>query len=591
MKRWGVISKAVFMKFIKSPEFIAAFCFVVFLALGIVSNITIENVVYAQGGMAEEVSLPFSREIEANTPFTMEFDIVNRYGLSYDMWIIPDDCADSVTVGKETLDLGGVRGHCDFSKGFLLTDSALAPLQQGENTHYSVSMHNGGGPGGMMAFVKMTSVVGEIVKILAMVSFTLLVVLVARRLRLGKPLIMLLFVGILFRCFFFMATPYKKFSMDVEGHIEYVQYILENHSIPNETDCWSCYHPPVYYVAAAPSYALSEFLGMPGTTGLQTFSLLLSVVTTFLGLLFLKKILQGRPLLLASILWIFWPLMIMVAPRIGNDQMFYMLHVLCMWAGIYYVKGGRGRYLMLALVSTALALWTKSTAVVTLGMFFVFAVCGLFTNDRFLNLTKSEVISWMLFVVLVAVFAFQTLHGPELVGNAHSLNSAMKVQNETYNYLYFDLKNFLESPFTSCWNSHMGRDFFWNFVLKTSLFGEWSLLENANGRFWATIMSVLLLGLLVYGARDFWKTRFNLVHWILLLQGVAFIAALMALRVKYAYACSSDFRYILPVLLSFCPFVAIGATMKGSSVMWKVVGHVIIMGFVVSSSVLYIMVM
>ena len=83
----------------------------------------------------------------------------------------------------------------------------------------------------MMAFVKMTSVVGEIVKILAMLSFTLLVVLVARRLRLSKPLIMLLFIGILFRCFFFMATPYKKFSMDVEGHIEYVQYILENHSL------------------------------------------------------------------------------------------------------------------------------------------------------------------------------------------------------------------------------------------------------------------------------------------------------------------------------------------------------------------------
>ena len=206
MKRWGVFSKAFFMKFIKSPEFIVAFCFLVFLALGIASNISIDNVVYAQQGKAEEVTLPFSQKIEANVPFNMEFDVVNRYGFSYDMWIIPDDCADSITVGKETLDLRSVRGHCDFSKGFLLADSALSPYQQGSSTHYSVSMHNGGGPGGMMVFVKMTSVVGQIIKILAMVAFTLLVVLVARRLQLGRPLIMLLFIGILFRCFFFIRS-------------------------------------------------------------------------------------------------------------------------------------------------------------------------------------------------------------------------------------------------------------------------------------------------------------------------------------------------------------------------------------------------
>ena len=69
--------------------------------------------------------------------------------------------------------------------------------------------------------------------------------------------------------------------MDVEGHIEYIQYVINNHSIPDKDECWSCYHPPVYYIAAAPSYVLGEYLGMQGTTGLQAFSLLLSVLTTF----------------------------------------------------------------------------------------------------------------------------------------------------------------------------------------------------------------------------------------------------------------------------------------------------------------------
>jgi len=578
-------------KYIKTPEFITAICFFFFLALGISGNISIKNVNFVQDGKKENVSLPFGRNIEINKPFDMEFDIVSPYNFSYNMWIIPDDCADKVAVGDNVIDLSKFKDNCSFSKGFLLADSVIAPYRQSRETHYSVTLRNMGGPGGFMFFVKMNSVVGYAINVLAFISLALFFAFVARRLRFGKTLIALLFIGILFRCFFFMAMPYKKFSMDVEGHIEYVQYVIENHSVPNEHDCWSCYHPPVYYVSAAPSYVLSEFLGIPGTTGLQSFSLMLSVLTAFFGLLFLKKILDGRSLILASSLWLFWPLMIMVTPRIGNDSMFYLMHVLCMWAGINYVKNGCGKYLIASVAASALALWTKSTGLVSVGMVFLFAVSGFLANKQLHKPSKTEIVSWVMFVVLVIAFVIQRLQGGELVGNASALNSSMRVPNFAFNYLYFDLRNFLEYPFTSGWDSAMGRDFFWNYALKSSMFGEWSMLPTTNGRFWATMMSVFLLGLIVYAIRGFWKTRLNLVHWLLLLQGIAFIASLMALRIKYPFACSNDFRYILPILLSFAPFVAIGVTLKESSTSWKVCGYITVAAFVVSSAVLYIMVM
>ena len=578
-------------KYFKTPEFIAVLCFFVFFALGISSTVIVKNIKFVQNEKSEDVSLPFSREIAVDVPFNVEFDVLNRYGFAYDMWIVPDVCADSITIDNTTLNLADVQNHCSFSNGFVLSDSVFAPYQHSGKTHYSVSLHNGGGPGGMNVFLKMTSFMGRTINFLASISFALFFAFVARRLKFGKTLIVLLLVGILFRCFFFMAIPYKKFSMDVEGHMEYVQYIIENHSVPSDQKCWSCYHPPVYYIAAAPSYVLSEFFGLPGTTGLQAFSLLLSVLTMFFGILFLRKILEGMPLILSSALWIFWPLMIMVTPRIGNDSMFYLMHVLCMWAGINYVKDGRGKNLILALVATALALWTKSTGSVTLGLFFVFMVCGYFTNKRFQKPSKSEIVAWVLFVIVALVFVLRRIMGPELVGNANVLNPIMRVPNFAFNYLYFDLRNFLEYPFTSGWDSAMGRDFFWNYALKSSMFGEWSMLPTANGRFWATMMSVFLLGLIVYAVRGFWKTRLGLVHWILLLQGVAFIAALMALRIKYPFACSNDFRYILPILLSFAPFVAMGVTLKESSTSWKVCGYITVAAFIVSSAVLYIMVM
>ena len=583
--------KVNWTKYFKTPEFIAALCFFLFLALGLLSRISVENMQFEQSGTSEKVSLPLVRDIEVDIPFNMDFDVVSLFNFSYDMWIIPDDCADKITIGSKTIDLSDVEHHCSFSKGFTLADSVLAPYKEGGKTHYTVTLHNGGGPGGFMVIVQMNSVLGWLINALAIISLAMFFVFLARRLRMGRALLVLLFLGIVFRAVFFMMIPYKLFSMDVEGHIEYVQYIVENHAVPDNDECWSCYHPPVYYVAAAPSYVLSEFLGMPGTTGLQSFSLLISILTTFFGLLFLKKILQGPSLVLSSALWIFWPLMIMVAPRIGNDQMFFLLHVLCMWAGINYVKGGRGRYLIGALVAAALAFWTKSTGVVSLGMFFVFAVSGFFANGSFHKPSKTEVSAWVMFALVLVAIAVQKVGGDELVSNAHSLNSSMSVQNEVFNYLYFDLRNFLEEPWTSCWDSAMGRDFFWNFTLKTSLFGEWSMLPTTGGKICATLMSVFLLGLVVFAIRGFWRTRLGLSHWILLLNGVAFFGALMALRIKYPFACSSDFRYILPVLLSFSPFVAMGITLNGSSVKWKVCGYAVTFAFIVSSAVLYIMVM
>lgn len=579
------------MKYIKTPEFVVAILFFLFLALGMGSRISIENVKFIQDGVSKDVTLPFSKDMKAKERFVMEFDVVDRYDFSYDMWIIPDDCANEIIAGEVSIDLSGITRRCDYTNGFTLTSRELASYRQKGKTHYSVALQNQGGPGGIKVFLKTKSVASWVINAAAVLLFAALFVLLVRRARLRKSLLVMLFIGIVFRTAFFIAIPYTTFAMDVDGHMAYIQYIAEKHAIPGDHDCWSCYHPPVYYVASVPSYLLSGFWGMPGSVGLQGFSLLLSVLTTFFGVLFLRSFLEGRNLLLASFLWIFWPLMIMVAPRVGNDQLFFLLHVLCLWGGMNYVKGGRGKYLIVAVIATALAMWTKMTAVVSLGMLVVFAVSGFFVNARSLKPTKSEVVAWSLFVLLIVGLAIDKLTNSDLVGNINTLHSKLKVGNDMYNYLYFDMRSFLQYPFTSCWNPEMGREFFWNFLFKTSLFGEYEMSTLHAARVLATVMSVTLLGLVVYAARAFWKSRLDFVHWILVLHAFAFLAALMALRIKYPYACSGDFRYILPVLLSFCPFVAEGISLESSSVKWRGLGYALVATFALSTVFLYILVM
>ena len=170
-------------KYLKTPEFIAAICFFFFFALGIFGNISVKNVNFVQNGKTESVSLPFGRDIEINKPFNMEFDIVSPYNFSYNMWIIPDDCADKVAVNNNVIDLSKFKDNCSFSKGFMLPDSVIAPYRQSGTTHYVMTLRNMGGPGGFMLFVKMNSIVGYAINVLAFISLSLFFAFIARRLR------------------------------------------------------------------------------------------------------------------------------------------------------------------------------------------------------------------------------------------------------------------------------------------------------------------------------------------------------------------------------------------------------------------------
>lgn len=579
-------------KMLKTPEI---FCFLVLL-ISLWGNVElypqIEKVRLIRETVTQETSFPLVMKSQKGERFDVEFDIESRFA-EYNLKIIPDDCAERVVINGNVVDLEHVENHCNFAKGFLLPDSVIAPYRSGERNHYSFSLINNGGDAGLNVFVLQTSLTQYILQALAIVSLALLCFTIALRLGLGWKAAFLILVAVIIRATFFLNVSYKTFSYDVEGHLGYVQYLIENHSLPGSDDCWSCYHPPLYYVSAIPSFVVAECLGVPGTTGLQFFSLLLSVLTLFLGVSFLKGFVYGKEFDVALLLWIFWPTMILVSPRIGNDQLFYMLHLLCMWGGINYVNKNANKYLVVAFFSTLLAMWTKTTAVVTLGAYVLFVFWGLGRSAKHFKIARSsELLVCGTIFVLGFVFVLQCLlFHSDIVGNSERLADWLKVGNEAFNYLYFDLKTYMTNPFTSSWSDEQGRVFFWNFLLKTALFGEFELSQSAVGRNLATMMSFSLLGLFACAARGFWSAKLHMAHWVLLLQGMAFVAALMLLRILHPYSCSNDCRYILPVVICFTPFVARGIVDECASVKWKVFGYSFVTTFIVSTMLLYVLIL
>lgn len=581
----GKRNKNWVLRLVKSPELYL--CIVLAIVVAVLSNnkIGAADVMLREGdAAAKSTSFPIVHKIKDT--FTVSFKIVNPLENAYDLRLVPDDCAKSLKVDGKEVSLEDRRGLCDYGRGFVLRADELKELGVRNGSTFEVSLKNNGGDGGLNVLVENTS--SLMMKSLGVAAFALLAVLVilaARRLKYGWLLAVLLALGFVLRFGFFMAMPnYDKFGHDVDGHVAYVHYIVENKSIPDADDCWTCYHPPVYYAVSAPVWAFAGAVDWQGTDGLQVESLLLSLMFMFVSAAFLRKFLSGAPLGIATSLVAFWPVLTLVAPRIGNDQLFYLLHAICLWGGVCYLKSGRGRFLMVAAVATALAYWTKTTGVVTVGCFALFAACGYVQNCRSLAPTKSEVVSWVIFALtLLGIVAAKLGGGSDLVGNAQALHSGLKVGNDAANFLYFDLKSFLTEPYTSPWHDGMGREYFLNYMFKTSLFGEFKLLDSGAGHWMALLVSGSFLGLLVYAVRGIWKSKLEPVHWILVIQGVVFVAALGFLRNKIPYSCSNDFRYIIPALLSFFPFVGMGIHCEGASCKWKVFGYTLLAVFVVAS--------
>ena len=174
----------------------------------------------------------------------------------------------------------------------------------------------------------------------------------------------------------------------------------------------------------------------------------------------------------------------------------------------------------------------------------------------------------------------------DVVGNAGGNDNSVLVRNNPGNFLFFDLRTFLTQPYTDPWHDELGRQFFWNYLAKTSLFGEFKLLETPKGLWLASIISACFVAFVGFGLRGFWKSRWDKVQVVIAAQAFLFFAAMIALRLKYPFSCSNDFRYIVPVLLSCLPWVGNGFCGDGSSRKLRVCGWMVTLVFVVCSSIL-----
>ena len=542
-----------------------------------------DAILYRAGG-AKTLPMPVSLPMGQEEGFAIELDVSSGLGGDFTLDIHPDDCVTNLMVNGVDLPFRTYPGYCSWNTGFRLSKSEIQKHvgKDVSKFHIEIALRNTSGLGGMTVGILADSFLMSLFSVLFFLCLGGLIFSVGGRFKIDSHLLLIFFVGLLLRVAYTQSTFFDERGHDTGGHLHYIQLIANDHHIPEANECWTCYHPPVYFVAGAGVWKASGWLGFAPQNAVTWFDFLISLVALGFGLACIRELLWGNSRYLAALLWSLWPSFILASPRIGNDILFYAMHAIALWGCIRYIRTSLGKYLLVAVLSATIAYWTKSTAVVTFGLVGVTVLVH--TVPRVLRkLSRMEGASLAVLLVAGIIVVVRVLGG-DVVGNAGGNDSTVLVQNHPGNFLFFDIRTFLTEPFTDPWHDELGRQFFWNYLAKTSLFGEFKLWMEPAGRWLACIASFCFVLLAGFTFAGLWRKKWNKIDFVLVTQAVAFFAAMIALRLKYPFSCSNDFRYIVPVLLCLLPFTAEGICGSGTSVKRRALGWTAVAVFVISAS-------
>lgn len=378
--------------------------------------------------------------------------------------------------------------------------------------------------------------------------------------------LILILLSLIPKIYFFQTQSYLMQGLyDISGHIDYVKYISSNFSLPPWYQCWECFQQPIYYITASIIYKYLELIGLISETNLITF---LQIFAFFLFYIFLlisiaifRLVLPPKQSLIASSLILFWPSGAIHAARIGNDLLLYVFLASSLYFLIRWWIKSNIKSLITSVVFLLLGMLTKTNALVMLPVI----ICGYLIK-------KPSLKRVVIFLTLLSLSVGLTMIANQrnnlsrfkqdnwLIGNWGGMPKHLYVGNSWENFIFFDINSYLQYPNINPGTDAGGRQYFWIYLIKTSLYGEFTI-ENILQQNLAQILSLAILILIIYMiigliSLDSDKLKF---YSPFLLTLFSLISAVMINRIYFSAAGSNDFRYIYPALIPILVLVAYSA--------------------------------
>lgn len=367
-------------------------------------------------------------------------------------------------------------------------------------------------------------------------------------------------LGCLIRVVYVLGTPYWVRAYDWEGHLQFIQYLLQHRVLPPFDAGWEFYQAPLYYVLAS-LWTLPFSLLQHNETqlwyDLQIFSLLLSFLSAGLlcwiaQLLFPEEEARPQRVLFAAFL-IFFPGVVLFSSRISNDILAFPLSLVTFGLLVRWWRHRQIEDWLLLCCSIGLGLLVKNSAMLLLAACF-----ASFSITPGVSLWKKILYGLVGFSIILGLAGWHTIPRAleEMktdvfpVGNIKSLHSDLMVQRGIGGFIRFHPIAVLREPFNDPWGDALGRQNFWEFFYKSAFFGEFQFPPLLR------ILASLMLGmgmflLIVLGPLGLYGhfSRACSLALPIYIVGLAVCLGQILLRWKLPYSPIQDFRFSLLLLV------------------------------------------
>ena len=383
-------------------------------------------------------------------------------------------------------------------------------------------------------------------------------------------LITIILVAILLRLVYVIKMPYAENQHDLDGvenagHLNYIYTVYKTGWIPQDNS-GQHYHPPLHHLIAGYFLkGMSIFTKDYNTLfeSLQFLSLAYSIITLFIMYKILKelKIEDNFKLILMFIFGLF-PNLIIMSGSLNNDELSILLIMLSILYLIKWYKQQSAKNLIILALSTGLAVMTKTSgAIIAIPILYVFLLQ--FYKEIKNAKDKKFVLKKYFYTYLLFGSISLTIGLWYPIRNLIRFGQPILYVLDPKNISYSGDKSYFERfmPFA---NSEFSQIYckpfhdinFPVYITKCSLFGEyrWAISMFFMRVYYiaVTINIVCILSILLFNIKNiFIKVKeININKNIMLLLFWFNIASFIAMNLKLPYACSMDFRYIVPALYS-----------------------------------------
>ena len=515
-------------------------------------NVTIDDGVRR----LEDVPFPFLRQTSQPVQeYHVTADIDYRPYQFTRLTLLPTLCLSSADINGKPIAFPS--GHCDFFKGYDVLLPTGPDAAGSQPIHLDAKVSNPIPTFDLFGLSVRPPSGHPLVLTLRLIACAALaggLYLALRRWHFSRVVTLILLGTLPIQLLYQSHTPITERTYDALGHLQHIEFIAYFASLPPANYCHECFQPSLYYAFAAAVYSVARAMRIFDPLVVLQF---LALAWFWVFLVMSARIImlclpQQREVALATALLAFWPGGFLHSARISNDIPLYAFFATCLYFVLSWWKTGNRKHLIIAAIVAGCGVLIKTTMMPLIGAIVILILYRMFSERHVRTAWSSYSPPLFVMIVGIAVYLKQSSLRGDIVPPFQDNSPSMYVGNSWKQYLVLNTASYFTSPFVDSLRNGTGREYFWNYVLKSSMFGDYSdWFGKPVQRFLGLVMSPLLLGLIVLFLIGVARNMSRAARQSLPLLVVIAVSMLsvFALRFYNPYSGNNDFRYIYPALI------------------------------------------